>query len=169
MSRRVKGLILIIVFCFLGWFVGQPIHKIGPKGAYHQEPEINQPLTPEELNAFLDVWGQLMESDLKDAAGQLSLSSQKSYSGILTEWLEDKGWNTNRFFYDEQRLREVIKCVSLRAEFEGNKKLSKQKGIDLKAIVKEQKERLKYCSFEAEETALVEKNLYEISQIFRLN
>lgn len=169
MTRQVKLLILIIVFVFLGWFIGQPIHKIGPKGAYQQEPAVNQPLTSEELNAFLEVWAQLMNSNLKERSGQLSLSSEKNYSGILTEWLSDKGWNTERFFYDEQRLRDLVKCVSLRAEFEGNKKLSKQKGIDLKAVVKEQKERLKYCSFGKEEMSLIANNLYQISQIFKLD
>lgn len=169
MSRWGKLLIVIITFSLLGWFMTQPIHKIGLKGSYQEEPVAGQQLNPEELNAFLDVWAQLMSSNLKDVAGQLSLSSQKSYSGILTEWLSDKGWNTNRFFYDEQRLRDLVKCVSMRAEFEGNKKLSKQKGVDLKAIVKEQKERLKYCSFEAEEMSLIENNLYQISQIFQSN
>ena len=84
MTRQVKLLILIIVFVFLGWFIGQPIHKIGPKGAYQQEPAVNQPLTSEELNAFLEVWAQLMNSNLKETSGQLSLSSEKNYSGILT-------------------------------------------------------------------------------------
>lgn len=166
MSRKRKFTILLLSFIGLAWFIFQPLAKIGFDKPYQNAPTAEQKIDAAELNAFLNLWSRMMQGPLKDHVGQVSLASGKSYPRELVKWLDAQNWNTERFFYDEQRLHELVDYVNLRANLKSNIELSQRTGANLEEIIADQRHRLKACPFAEDELMLVEANLYQITEIF---
>lgn len=166
MSRKLRMLILVVSFTFLAWFVSQPLTKIGFDKPYLAAPEAGQKIDAAEMSSFLNLWSRMLQGPLKDYVGQISLASGNSYPSALVNWLDAQNWNTERFFYNEQRIHELVDYVNLRANLKSNIELSQRSGANLNEIIKDQKRRLAACPFDDDELALVEANLYQITEIF---
>ncbi len=79
--------------------------------------EINQPKTIGniEMQRFLQTWSEYLESKAsRKGISQLSLSTKEASEALpsaTVEWLKERGWNANRFFYVEQRLKAVVRSA----------------------------------------------------------
>ncbi len=164
MTRKKKFLILLVSFLFLGWFVFQPMVQLGIDKPYIEPPVAGQKIDAKELNSFLDLWSRIQQSELKRYIKQRSLSSKTDYPRPLVKWLETQNWNIERFFYDEQRLYELARCVKLKMTLNANKSLSAH--TNLYDIIREQERQMRACSFDEDEMTLIEANLYPIVEIF---
>ncbi len=164
MSRKQKFLILSLSFLFLGWFVFQPMVRLGVDKPYLNPPVSGQTINAAELSAFLDLWSRVQQSELKKYIGQMSLSAKNEYPRPLVKWLEAQNWSVERFFYDEQRLYELARCAKLKISLEGHKALAAHN--NLRDIIRQQQRQMKACSFGADEMTLIEANLYPITEIF---
>lgn len=176
MPRKRKFLILILSFVLLAVILTTPLTDLGRFGnAYDRMPEQGEILDVDELNSFLSVWADFMR---KDVAGytsqQLSLSCRGASDGFppqLVRWLKRQGWGVERFFYNEQKIRELANVASLQKSIESNLKLLKKLGKDgaaganLKNIVNQQEEQLKLARVNPQELELVKANLYQINLI----
>lgn len=166
MSLKLKFVILLSVAVFFSWFLFQPITKIGLTGTYSTPPVAGQKIEASELGAFLDLWSRIMQGELKNVLGQISLSSKGEYPAVLVKWLEGQGWNVERFFYNEQRLHELVDYVNLRRNLNSNIALSKTSGANLSELIANQRHRMSACPYDEDELTLVEDNLYQITEIF---
>ena len=166
MSRKIKFAIILLSAVFLAWLIGQPLSEIGRQRTYDDPPSAGQKLSAAELNEFLDLWSRMLHGKLHRYVGQISLSSGKSYPGPLVKWLKLQGWDVERFFYDEQRLRELIDCVALVENISGNVAMSQHSTVNLSQIISEQRLRLKSCRFDQDELDLIKSNLYQITEVF---
>ena len=75
-------------------------------------------ITESELKSFLPLWSEFYAKYGEDADfAEVSLT-QKLPSEILPIsmklWLRFRGWETNRFFYFEQRLREILNNINMK-------------------------------------------------------
>lgn len=176
MPRKRKLLILLLSFVLLAFILMTPLSDLGRFGsAYDRMPEQGEILDVAELNSFLSVWAEFMR---KDVAGyksqQLSLSSRGTADGFppqLVRWLKRQGWSAERFFYDEQKIRELANIASLEENVESNRKLLKKLGKDaasganLKNIITRQEEQLKLARVNPQELELIKANLYQVNMI----
>lgn len=165
MARKTKFFILIASFLFLGWFIFQPLDRIGVDQPYIQAPIEGQVLDVAELNEFLNLWSRILNGPLNKYLKQISLSSDQSYPREISSWLEAQNWSVERFFYDEQRLRGLVDCVNLQESLESNEALSRRQN-NLSPIIKDQRKRLSLCRYSQDEMDLVKANLYQITEVF---
>lgn len=169
MSRK-KAWILLGVFVLLGTILTTPLSNIARLGAnYDTPPSPEDVLNVKELNAFLEVWSDFMQKDLSKAMGQVSLQKNSEVPSQVRRWLNANGWNTERFFSMEQRLKELVAIATLQNNLEDNRGLLKTmsgSGADnLKNIISSQEKQFKALSYNPEELALVRANLYQIEQV----
>lgn len=89
----------------------------------------------------------------------------------LVRWLKRQGWSAERFFYDEQKIRELANIASLEENVESNRKLLKKlekdaaSGANLKNIITRQEEQLKLARVNPQELELIKANLYQVNMI----
>ena len=164
MTRKTKILILIVSFVFLGWFIFQPLSDLGISRPYASPPISGQKIDVAELNEFLNLWTRIVNGPLQKYLVQISLSSKQQYPTAISNWLKAQHWSVERFFYDEQRIRGLVDCVSLQESLESNIALSKRQN-NLRPIVKEQRQRLSLCRYDKDEMELIRANLYQITEI----
>ncbi len=165
MGRLSKLIILIIIFYGVWELLSIPLSKVRSGIIYSIPPTEDHKIDAKELNSFLDLWSRMMQSDLKSKLTQVSLrTSDNKYPKELIRWLELQNWNVERFFYNEQRLAEIVNCINLRNAYESNMKLAQLSSLD--GIVKDLKQKLVTCSHDSDEVALIEANLYQITEIF---
>lgn len=127
------------------------------------------------MNSFLGLWSELMHKDIGGyRSQQLSLSNQSTQNGFppqLVRWLNRQGWSAERFFYDEQKLRELVNVARLEKTIAANENLLKQNTVNdtlktsLREIVGKHKKQLSAIKVNPQELALVKENLYQITQI----
>ena len=165
MSLKLKILVMTAVFIFLGWFLSTPVNRIGVNTSYLEAPVGEKQFDKKELNAFLDLWSRMMHSSLKDEVSQISLKKDNDCPYALKAWLKAQNWSVERFFYDEQRLRDIIKCAELKKNYDANLKLSGTRGVDLQNIISDLKEKLQLCKFAESELYLVGAYLPQIIDI----
>lgn len=169
MSRK-KAWILLGVFVLLGVILTTPLSNIARFGAnYDTPPSPEDVMSIKELNAFLEVWSDFMQKDLSKSMGQVSLQQDSEVPSQVRRWLNANGWNTERFFSMEQRLKELVAIATLQNNLEDNRGLLKTmsgSGADnLKNIISSQEKQFKALSYNPEELALVRANLYQIEQV----
>ncbi len=165
MQRKYKFLTALGCLCFLLWFAFQPLSSMFVSRPYAEAPTVAHRLSVDELNDFLVLWSQIMQGPLKEYIGQVSLNTSSQYPKEIREWLEIQNWNVARFFYDEQRIREILSCVVLRDNMEGNKTLSRLSGNNMKKVIDAQKNELANCKYDEEELFLIKDNMYKISEV----
>ena len=87
---------------------------------FRKEPElevfVGEPITPYEINSFLEIWPDYVESWVsKLGVAQLSLTNAKKIDRklpyITIIWLNRRGWEAERFFYVEQRLKSIVRSA----------------------------------------------------------
>lgn len=166
MTRKMKFLILCLFTVFLFWFIPRPITKIGFDNPYAKQPLAGQKISSEELNEFLDLWSRMMHGPLKNSLNQISLSGKGEYPAEIVKWLDAQNWDAGRFFYDEQRLRQLIDCAELKNNLDSNIKMSKRNNASLKPIIDDLRQKMKACPFSEDEMDLIKNNLYKIVEIF---
>ena len=169
MARK-KAWILLGVFVLLGVILTTPLSNIARFGAnYDTPPSPEDVMSIKELNAFLEVWSDFMQKDLSKSMGQVSLQQDSEVPSQVRRWLNANGWNTERFFSMEQRLKELVAIATLQNNLEDNRGLLKTmsgSGADnLKNIISSQEKQFKALSYNPEELALVRANLYQIEQV----
>lgn len=165
MSILKKLLIKLTVYIFLAWFICQPLIDIGRYKPYFEMPEEEFEITYNELNDFLDVWGRMMQSSFGEEFTGSSLKSEQKYPKGLQKWLRIQHWDIKRFFYDEQRIRDLVEYVEVRNQLQDNKKIAKSARINLNEMNKNLKKRLDMNSYTNEELELIESGLYQITEI----
>ncbi len=165
MQRKYKFLIALGCFIFLFWFLSVPMSSMVISRPYAKAPTSEHTIDVDELNAFLTLWSQIMQGPLKNHINQVSLNSTSQYPSEIVKWLEIQNWNVERFFYDEQRIREILSCITLKNNMEGNKNLSRLSGTKMKKVISNQREELKNCRYPQEELSLIKDNMYTITEV----
>lgn len=87
-------------------------------------------ISQNELRAFLKTWHRYRQEGM-DKLGftELSLvtnSSPAQANPDLARWLERKGWDADRFFYIEERIRAIISTIKRDEQIAKNQKLMLQ-------------------------------------------
>lgn len=162
--------ILIVTLVFLGIILTTPLSNIARLGNnYDTPPSAEEVLSVKELNAFLNVWSDFMQKDLSKSMQQVSLQQNSEIPSQIRRWIEGNGWNVERFFSVEQRLKELVSIATLQNNLEDNrgllKTMSGQGADNLKSIISSQEKQFKALSYNPEELALVRANLYQIEQV----
>ena len=131
LNRRLKLLISLIAFVAVGWICFQPLSKIGVNKSYLETPKALHKLSQDELIDFLMLWDQMQKGELKGYLEQIPLKNEEGYPRPIVKWLELNNWSVERFFYDEQRIRDILSCVNLERNLNTNVEVSKKTGINL--------------------------------------
>lgn len=93
------------------WYYKNTVGKEVPVVVDVVSPDI---VSPEEMDAFLQVWSEYMHDKIsRQSSRQISLST-KEPSSELVKWLNKRGWDVERFFFVEQRLASVVKSAFLK-------------------------------------------------------
>ena len=169
MTRK-NFLILIVTLVFLGVILTTPLSNIARLGSnYDTPPSPEDVLDVEELNAFLNIWSDFMQKDLSKSMQQVSLQQNSEIPSKVKRWLGVNGWNAERFFSVEQRLKELVTIATLKNNLEDNRGLLKTisgSGADnLKNIIASQEKQFKSLKYNPSELMLVQSNLYQIKQV----
>ena len=159
MKRLLKNLFITLAFIlFIGWLIDTPASKIGFSRPYIKAPKANQQFSPQELNDFVLLLARAENSSIKPYMNSVSLRSSGNISWYFKRWLSIHDWNAERFLYDEARLSEIIKCVSLQKNYQDNISISRNQNLQLHDIIQNQKQQLSMCSFDNEDYSLVADN-----------
>ena len=151
------------------WFVCQPLADVGRCTTYMEMPEEEHELTHSELNAFLEVWGYMMQSSFKEKFKGTSLKTDGQYPKGLQKWLRIQHWDINRFFYVEQRIKDLVEYVEVKKQLDDNAKIAKASRINLNDMNTTLRKRLDANSYSNNELNLIETNLYQITEILAGN
>ena len=157
--------VILLSYIFLGWFVCQPLTDVGRYKPYFQMSENGHEITHDELNDFLYVWANMMQSSFGKSFSSKSLKSGDKYPEGLQKWLALQYWNIDRFFYDEQRIRDLLEYVEIKRQLDDNKKIAKASRINLNDMNKDLQKRLEANSYNDYELELIEANLYQIGEV----
>jgi len=136
------------------------------------------PITQDELASFLPLWREFF-SKYADKTDFSSISfTQNLPSDVLPFnmklWLRSKGWETNRFFFVEQRLRDIINYINMKRHAKDvisimNEALDKEKNAstreNIKNVIATQQNVLDEQKSNAQEIALVEKHMNDIINV----
>ena len=153
-------------YILLGWFICQPLTELGIHKPYFEMPEQEHEISFDELDAFLNVWSKLMQSRFAEDFNKKSLNIKGEHPKNLKKWLKLQYWDIERFFYDEQRIRDLLEYVDIKLQIEENQKISKMSGdMNLNKFNKSLEQRLKTSSFSENELNLIETNRYQITEI----
>ena len=165
MSVYKKLGISFVSYIFLGWFICQPLLDVGVYKPYNKMSSNGHEISASELNSFLDVWAKMVQSPIGDKVSLKSLKSKRHYPRMLKSWLKLHNWDTERFFYDEQRIRDLMEYIDAKQHLEDNRKISKTSYINLNDIISNLEKRIETKSFNEDELELIENNKYQISEI----
>ena len=165
MSIRKKFSIKLMVFAFLAWFLCQPLIDVGRYKPYFEMPDEDFEITYNELNDFLDVWERMIHSSFGENFKSSSLKSKQPYPKELQKWLRLQHWDIKRFFYVEQRIKDLMEYVEVRNQLRDNTKIIKSSQINLNEMKENLKKRLDMNPYSEEELDLIESALYQITEI----
>ena len=155
--------ILLVSWIFLGWFAFQPLTDVFRYKPYFTMSEEGHEISRKELNAFLYVYSDMMQSSFRDYFSAKSMRSEIPSS--FKKWLKMHYWDVDRFFYDEQRIKDLLEYVEVSHQLEDNKKISKSSNINLNSINSDLEKRLYAYNYNHEELELIEANMYQITEI----
>ena len=115
-----------------------------------------------EMDRFLPVWAEYLE-DMGPAAEKFPVKT--------VNWLAARGWNADRFFYVEQRMKAIVKSAFLQEHVKSTIRMLEQggaSGVDGSAVqrmIDEQKQRLGVEKISPAEIDMVTPDLVLISDI----
>lgn len=165
MSIYKKFAIKFATYIALAWFVCQPLTEVFRYKPYFEMPEEEYEITHKELNAFLTVWGNMMQSSFREKFTSSSLKAEGKHPKCLQTWLEIQHWNIDRFFYDEQRIKDLVEYVDVKHQLSDNAKISRSSHINLNDMNQALEKRLDANLYSDEELDLIETNLYQITEV----
>lgn len=160
-----KFAIIFISFSLLIWLLLSPLTDIDINRKYIEMPEDNHKLTQVELNDFLGVWSNFMQSTFKDSLKSTSLASKESYPSSFKNWLDLQHWSVERFFYTEQKVRDLLKYAEIKSRLEENMKIVKSSNINLHSMNKDLQSKLERCPYDSTEIELIINNIYQITEV----
>lgn len=163
MSIYKKFGILFVSYIFLAWFMFQPLTEVFRYKPYFTMPDETYEITHKELNAFLSVYSDMMQSTFKEHFNAKSMKSEIPAS--FQKWLRLHYWNIDRFFYVEQRIRDLLEYIEVRRQLEDNKKIAKSSNINLNSMNDDLEKTLYAHNYNEKELELIEANLYQITEI----
>lgn len=178
MTQR-KLIILIFTLIALLAVLTTPLQRMGKFNNFDEAPQVGELVTFNEMDDFLRLWSiYLRKKFTKSTISQISMTQAKASevaSPRLKRWLWTEGWNVDRFFYVEDRLRSIVKTAYYRANINANKEILKQKTVagyyhgdagSLAKIIKKQEEtQVDNEKITDEEVAIVAGNLDKIVDI----
>ena len=166
MSPLKKLGLACVSYILLGWFICQPLIDFGIYKPYFEMSKNGHEISHRELDAFLNIWSKLMQSRFAGNFNKKSLSMKTEYPSSLKKWLRLQYWDINRFFYDEQRIRDLLEYVDIKQQLEDDKQISRTTAkINLRGIISELEKRLEENPFDEKELDLIHANRYQISEI----
>lgn len=88
---------------------------------------VSKEISADELNAFLKTLRRYRQEKI-DELGFADISmvggaSLAEANPVVARWLRRKGWNAERFFYIENRVRTIVATISRDEEIAGNRRL----------------------------------------------
>ena len=153
-------------YILLIWFIFQPLTEFGIHMPYYEMSENGHEISHSELDSFLNIWSKLMQSRYSGDFNKRSLSMKTEYPSSLRKWLKLQYWDIERFFYDEQRIRDLLEYVDTMQELEDDKQITRSSSkVNLSNIIDELEKRLEANPFGKKELDLISANRYQISEI----
>lgn len=141
-------------------------------------PRIGEAITYPETVSFLQLWSEFMQKDIsRYGLLQISLTNtipSEGFSPQLVRWLKNEGWDADRFFYVEQRLKAAVKTAYLTENLKTNRNILQhmsKHGPDkinyenMLEIVESQEQQLNVEKVRPEELILVSQDLYTIKDV----
>ena len=167
----------ILVSSFVALFVvlTTPLAQVLNYSAYLNSPEYGETLTADEVNSFLAVWSDFIRKDMgKYELQQVSLANGKPaevYPPYMRRWFVNQGWNIDRFFYVEQRLKAAVKTVFILDTIDSNRELMRQVSSDantvqnLQTVIARQERQINAERITSQEVAMIRPYAYKINAI----
>ena len=163
MSIYKKMGVLLVSWIFLGWFMFQPLTEVLRYKPYFSMSEEGHEISQKELNAFLSVYSDMMQSSYKEHFNAKSMKTELPKS--FQKWLKMHYWDADRFFYDEQRIKDLLEYIEVKHQLADNKKISRITNINLHNINSDLEKRIYAYNYSQNELSLIEANLYQITEI----
>lgn len=168
-----KKIFLLLVLAGLAAYFGRQAYDDYQKEQAKQEQLLRKPTVDKaEMDRFLPVWAEYMEDEIRNVgAGQLSLGMEDGKEKFLPElvrWLKKRGWNAERFFFVEQRLKTIVKTAFWQEHAQSTEQMLRQSEMDESAVqrmIDEQKQRLTVGKVTPAEVEMVKPDLILISDI----
>ncbi len=157
--------ILIITMLTLIWLFVTPVSKIGYSRPYASPPPSDHLFTAQELDDFISVWLKANNSYVARYLNDSTAKINGTSPWIFKQWLMLHDWNDQRFYYCEDKLRYLIKCVILQKNHDDNIQMAAKGNSSLEIIIKQQDDQLSACSITPEEFTLISDNLSKITKI----
>ncbi len=171
-----KKLVFIFAFLFLGIYFANIIYTDSQEEKARQEKILRKPfIDKEEMNRFLPVWSEYLASDVSQiGARQISLTMGKASEKFPLQtirWLKDRGWNADRFFYVEQRLKAIVKSAFMQEHIKATVHVLETGGVSgvdsvtVQRMIDDQKQRINVEQITPGELDMVMPDLILISDI----
>lgn len=119
-----KVILLFSIVALIVLYVNKPLFQEEVKFKSKEEKilekeakdVVGEPIGKGEMNSFLDVWEDYVNSWISNiGVRQLSLTTStrpdKKMPYLTKAWLNRRGWEVDRFFYVEQRMRAIVKTL----------------------------------------------------------
>ena len=111
MSPLKRLCIACISYILLGWFICQPLIDFGRYKPYLEMSKNGHEISHKELDEFLNIWSNLMQSRFAGNSNKKSLHMKTGYPSSLKKWLRLQYWDINRFFYGLCASGTVRSCI----------------------------------------------------------
>lgn len=171
-----------LVFLFFAllitiYVIRSPQFGFGGKGKIKNPLSMySETISHNEMNNFLNVWSKYLQNDVsKIGARQLSLttgSASEKFPIQTINWLTKEGWNADRFFYVEQRMKAIVKSAFLQEHIRSTISMLESQasesgvyGQNAQRMIDEQKQRINVEKISKDEINMVTPNLVLISDI----
>lgn len=132
MTQR-KLVILVITLIALFAVLTTPLQRMGKFNNFDEPPHSGELVSFREMDDFLRLWSIYLRKNFTQSnVNQISMTQGRASevaSPRLKRWLWTQGWNVDRFFYVEDRLRSIVKTAFYRANIRANKQILKQKTV----------------------------------------
>ncbi len=166
MRKIIKTLtILFITTLFLVWLLFTPTAKIGYSRPYNLPPSADHLFTAQELNDFVSLWVKANSSYISKYMNDPNARINGTTPWLFKQWLNIHDWNDQRFYFCEEKLRNILKCVILQKNHDDNVEMAAKGNSSLKIIIKQQEEQLSLCSINPQEFALISDNLGNLRKV----
>ena len=178
--QRHRYSVLFTAVVLLAWIISTPLPSLGKINLYgfDNPPRIGEAITYPETVSFLQLWSEFMQKDIsRYGLLQISLTNtipSEGFSPQLVRWLKNEGWDADRFFYVEQRLKAAVKTAYLKENLKTNRNILQhmsKHGPDkinyenMLEIVESQEQQLNVEKVRPEELILVSQDLYTIKDV----
>lgn len=165
MKYLFRYVLLSVLFIAGMIFIFTPIKNIGIEQPYIEAVSNGHVFDEQELEDFLYIWRKAVSGYAKNYMPSSSLDEMSRPSGVFLRWLKLHNWNAQRFFYDEQRLRNLAECVEVKSSLDSNETMQKEGGAQLDNLMDLQKQQLSVCKYDKDELELITTNISKIRKL----